>query len=234
MTKTSTSRSLHEETPIQESLEARFHSASATGSGFGLTTSISLSPVSGVPGKSQEASTDDSFEDGLTWFKEKFRPHFDQWVMQPIDDLVSGDHPLIGFLLMACAIDYLASFWWGKSTKNEVKNAYTGFVNEYFPAESYDADGLYDSLRNGLVHMFTIKDRKYALVADRPDLHLIVDANGQAILNAQDFHKDLVRAKQRFFDSVESNSHLLDRVMQRHTRDGFLELVDVALPPSIQ
>ena len=57
---------------------------------------------------------------------------------------------------MTCAIDYLAGFWWGKSTIGNVQLVYTRFVKEYFPKDRYDPEGLYDSLRNGLLHMFTI------------------------------------------------------------------------------
>jgi hypothetical protein len=37
-----------------------------------------------------------------------------------------------------------------------VGEAYKGFIPEFFPA-GYDADGLYESLRNGLVHLCRIR-----------------------------------------------------------------------------
>jgi hypothetical protein len=108
----------------------------------------------------------------LSWFRKEFRPHFNGWVLDPVDRLVASHDALIGFMVMACAIDYLAGFWWGASTRNHVEAAYVGFVQEYFPPSRYDAKELYDSLRNGLIHLFTIKSKKYILTHDNPHLHL--------------------------------------------------------------
>jgi hypothetical protein len=160
--------------------------------------------------------------DRLSWFRKCFRPHFKEWVFGPTDRLVASQDALIGFILMACAIDYLAGFWWGKKTTNSVRAAYTGFVDAYFPKGRYDAQGLYDSLRNGLVHMFTIKNKKYALTHNRGDMHLKSDSAGQIILNAADFRDDLVKARDRYFDQVEITPDLLDNLWERYSRDGFL------------
>jgi hypothetical protein len=119
--------------------------------------------------------------------------------------------------------DYLAGFWCGKNTERCVKKAYTGFIDEYFLPGRYDSNGLYDSLRNGLVHMFTIKGMKYALIHNQSHLHLKPATNGQIILNASDFRDDLTVAKQRYFYDVETNSELLDKAVERYLRDGFLD-----------
>lgn len=158
----------------------------------------------------------------LNWFK-FFRPRFDALVFEPINRLVYSRDALIGFIFMACVIDYLSGFWWGESTKNNVKNSYTGFVSKYFPKNKYDEEGLYDSLRNGLVHMFTIKNKKYALTHNNPHLHLTVKSN-QLILNAGDFFEDLKTAKEKYFNEVESTSNLLDKFVDRYTREGFLDV----------
>lgn len=68
--------------------------------------------------------------DDLKWFKDDFRPHFDQWVMGPIDRVVNSDDALIGFILMSCAIDYLAGFLYGESTDKHVTEAYKNFLNQ--------------------------------------------------------------------------------------------------------
>jgi len=131
---------------------------------------------------------------------------------------------------MACAIDYLAGFWWGKSTKGKVEKAYTGFINEYFPKGRYDANGLYDSLRTGLVHMFTIKGKKYALIHGHPELHLKTHRAVHIILNAEDFCDDLTSAKDRYFDDVEATADLLNKIVERFARDSFLGVVDLEVP----
>jgi hypothetical protein len=125
---------------------------------------------------------------------------------------------------MSCAIDYLGGFLYGKSTKDHVKDAYTDFVSKYHPS-SYKPDELYDSLRNGLVHMFTIKNKYYFLTHNHPELHFKQYSGAgspQIILNAESFRDDLVAAKDKYFDDVEANSDLLDKVMNHYTRDGFL------------
>lgn len=158
------------------------------------------------------------------WFKEEFRPHFDKLVMGPIDRLVVSSDALVGFILMSCAIDYLSGFWSGESTKGKVKVAYTEFINRYFPKDKYDSGGLYDSLRNGLVHSFTIKDGKYSLVHNHPELHLTVDSRGQRILDAGRFRDDLVMAKDAYFLAVEKDPALLQKLVSRLRRDGFLQV----------
>jgi len=163
-----------------------------------------------------------SHADRLSWFRNEFQAHFNEWVFGPIDRLVTSQDALIGFIVMACAIDYLAGFWWGRDTKRNVKLAYTGFIDAYFPKGRHDARGLFDSLRNGLVHMFTIKNKKYALIHNMPDMHLKNDTAGRIILNAADFRDDLVAARDKYFDEVETNSDLLDKLWDRFNRDGFL------------
>jgi len=179
----------------------------------------------GSPPQSIHISATSPHPQKLDWFRNYFRPHFDVWVIGPINRLVNTRDALIGFIFMACAIDYLAGFWWGRSTEGNVKDAYTGFINEYFQKSRYDAKGLYDSLRNGLVHMFTIKNKKYALTHNNPSLHLNISSNAQKILNAGDFRDDLIAAKERYFDDVEAKPKLLDKVLDRYNRDGFLDLV---------
>jgi len=130
------------------------------------------------------------YDEKLIWFKSCFRPHFDEMIFEPIDRLVHSQDALIGFIMMACVIDYLAGFWCGESReKMGVKSSYIGFIREYFN-DKYNAEDLYYSLRNGLIHMFTIQNGKYALTHKNPELHLTT-LNGQTLLNAGDFLEDL-------------------------------------------
>lgn len=157
----------------------------------------------------------------LKWFKQGFRPHFNEWAFGPIERLVRKE-PLIGFIFMSCIIDYLAGFYWGKSTLNNVRKAYTEFIGKYFPKDRYDAKGLYKSLRNGLVHSFTIKNKTYALTNKKPEFHLKEAESGHIVLNAEDFRDDLIAAKDKYFNDVESSPDLLNKVIERYNRDGFL------------
>lgn len=152
-------------------------------------------------------------------FQRTFRPHFMDWVFRPLDRLVVSDDALIGFIFMACVIDYLAGFMCGGKTTNK---EYKQFITEYFPTGLYDADDLYDSLRNGLVHMFTIKNHKYSLTHNSPDLHLKLDGEGRVTLNAGNFRDDLKQATLKYFDAVEKQPKLLDNFIKRIDDYGFL------------
>lgn len=77
----------------------------------------------------------------MAWFHD-FRPHFNVSVLEPINRFVNTrEDILIGFILMSCAIDYLAGFWWGESTEAGLgRKAYTGFIDRYFiPRKRYNS-----------------------------------------------------------------------------------------------
>jgi hypothetical protein len=167
-------------------------------------------------------------EGKLAWFRD-FRPHFSASVLAPINRLVHRKEDiLIGFILMSCAIDYLAGFWWGESTQEGLqRKSYTGFIDSYFlPRKRYSSQGLYDSLRNGLVHMFTIKKGLYELTYSEPENHLKVGSHGFIILNASNFRDDLFTAANRYFNNVEASPELLYKAFERFRRDGFIVWVD--------
>ena len=189
-----------------------------------MPTDLPGASSSGVP----ELFTGSSSPDA-EWIR-ALDAHFAGWVLAPIRRLVPSQDALVGFILMACAIDYLAGFWWGRSTQGSVKEAYTGFISAFFPSGRYDAEGLYDSLRNGLVHMFTIKGKKYALTHNHPELHLRVDAKGQIILNAADFEADLVAAANAYFAAAESSTELIGKAYDRYSRDGFVGPSPLQMP----
>ena len=162
------------------------------------------------------------------WFQD-FRPHFNIWVIDPIKKLpFTREFMLIGFVFMSCCIDYLSGFWWGESRDiGMVRQAYVGFIKEYFrPRGLYDAKGIYDSLRNGLVHQFTIKNKMYELTFDEPQRHLTVSNNGLIVLNACSFRNDLIDAANRYFNEVERKQQLLDKAFQRYDREGFIDWID--------
>lgn len=152
----------------------------------------------------------------------EFKHHFDQVIFEPLNRLISTPDYLIGFIFISCAIDYLSGFWWGADTRGHVKKAYTGFIKQYFPFGKYDETDIYESLRNGLVHLFTIKGKRYALVQGHSESHLKMDGENNLILNASNFVDDLYFAKERYFEEAEANSILKEKLFVRLNRDGFL------------
>ena len=165
----------------------------------------------------------------LDWFRNRFRPKFNEMVMDPINRLVPSQDALIGFIFMSCAIDYLAGFWWGESTKRKVGTVFMKFIDTYFVTNRYDSKDLYDSLRNGLVHLFTIKDKRYALAHNKPMLHLKTSTNGHILLNAEDFRDDLIVAKELYFKDVETDAFYMEKLKERYNRDGFLDVFEVSI-----
>jgi hypothetical protein len=79
--------------------------------------------------------------------------------------------------------------------------------------------------------MFTIKNKKYALIHNRSDMHLMNDTAGHIILNAANFREDLIAASKMYFDEVETNNNLLNKLWDRFNRDGFLALVPIQVLP---
>lgn len=174
-------------------------------------------------------------EQKLEWFKTSFYSRFEIWVISPARAMIS--HPNGGmpaFVWLACAIDWVAGFWWGKSTvkknekgrtvKSENKKCYISFINEYFPGDKYDANELWDSLRNGLIHLYTIKNAKYALTHGHRDSHLQLQ-NGYVLLNVENFFDDFVFAVNQYFSAVENDEILFKKFIERFERDGFLGLI---------
>ena len=162
------------------------------------------------------------------WFND-FQPHFNSLVLDPIKRFpLKMDDMLIGFVFMSCCIDYLSGFWWGEESEiGMARQAYVGFINEYFlPRGRYNAKGIYDSLRNGLVHLFTIKNKMYELTFDEPDKHLTISHNNFIVINASNFRDDLIDAANRYFKDVKKNPQLLDKAFQRYERDGFIQWID--------
>ena len=50
------------------------------------------------------------------------------------------------------------------------------------------------------------------------------------MLNAEDFRDDLKAAAGRYFADVESNPELLDKLVERYSREGLLAEVEVEVP----
>ena len=67
------------------------------------------------------------------------------------------------------------------------------------------------------------------LTHNHPEIHLRKAKTGQIVLNASNFRDDLVAAKNKFFDDVESSPDILDKVLDRYNRDGFLDATPIEI-----
>lgn len=88
------------------------------------------------------------------------------------------------FILCSCFIDQVSGF---RYNTDKVGRRYRQFVKDYLP--QYNADELYNDLRNKLVHNYSIGSF-YGLTRKAPNLHLQKE-NGLTILNLENFIEDL-------------------------------------------
>jgi len=146
--------------------------------------------------------------------------NFDKWIFGGLVALSKSKGVCLTFVIMACAIDYLTSFNVGGKTKNR---DYINFLEEYdWFVKKYNPTDIYNSLRCGLVHNFTILEGKFTLTHNHPELHLTIH-KGQKVLNYEDFYCDLRRLKEEYFEKVKDpKSGKIANFMKRYERLGFL------------
>jgi len=154
-----------------------------------------------------------------------------RYVKQRIESRVIGDiertmkvAKVGAFILISCAIDYLTSFY---SNSDASPDQYQEFVEKYFPHQ-YDPKRLYNSLRCGLVHNYTIKGKHYSLTDGKPQLHFYPQG-GKVILNLENFFNDFIEAKDKYFDEVKRSKKLKYQLVQRYRKVGILGIVEMPL-----
>ena len=154
---------------------------------------------------------------------------FDRIIIRGIARVSSGEGYVLSFLLMACAIDYLAGFNAGRAAK---KKDYIRFLNEYeWLVEKYNPEDFYQSLRCGLVHNFMTNYGKFCFSSGVPEKHRVIEeSEGRKMinLNFENFFEDFRRLKQEFFAKVrESEGNKRASFLKRFNEVGFLMPVDI-------
>ncbi len=154
-----------------------------------------------------------------------------EWVISDIERAsIKGEAKTAGFILISCAIDFLATLYAGKDSNGKI---YARFIGRFFDKNLYDGDDLWRNLRNGVVHNYTIHKSKYVLTDGHPHRHgLPYDPDGEkTILNLENFFEDLVKAKQTFLALLEASPDLQENVKRRVSEVGVLGLVP--FPPEL-
>jgi len=166
----------------------------------------------------------------VVWARAELKAILEERIFERIDRLLKAD-PLVAFIYMSCVIDYLAGFWHGDKNKTDWQD-YEGFIEEYFSSnpdgsKRYSARGLYEDLRNGLVHNLTV-GATYALTHGKPEQHLQRTSDGQTILNAESFWADLVQAKDNYFAALDRDPNQCVLAVKRAAK-GIIDVVNVAI-----
>lgn len=152
---------------------------------------------------------------------------FDRWIIEGIRAVSKSSGVSLAFVLIACAIDYLAGFWAGKDAN---KKDYINFLSaNYEFSAKYSPKDIYESLRCGLVHNFTIHNGAYALTSDNPQNHLRQATTNHIFLNLEDFFKDFIKLKEAVFGKAKSNEKARELFIKRFRKIGFLVPVQLSL-----
>lgn len=158
---------------------------------------------------------------------DKIEVVFDKAIVPAIVGSSKGDSFPLAFVLIVCAIGYLASFNYGDDTTGHAREAYTDFLREYeWFTEKYVPEDVYISLRCGLVHNFTIKGGRYVLVSREPENHLKTRqflGETMICLNLENFLEDFIRLKNEYFAKVrQSIENKSQNFLKRFSNVGIL------------
>lgn len=152
---------------------------------------------------------------------------FNVWILGGIDALVQSTGQSLAFVLISCAIEYLAGFWKGGPTN---QTDYINFLSEYTEFSlKYTPKDVYKSLRCGLVHNFTIHNGVYCLTFADTRNHLRKSKTGHIILNFENFYLDFKKLKEAFFTRAKTDNAAKTRFIARFRDKGFLVYANIPL-----
>lgn len=151
---------------------------------------------------------------------------FDKWIFPAINDLYNSEGVSLGFLIMACAIDYLTGL--NKGTHKDTNGAdYKNFLNTYaWFVDRYNSEDIYKLVRCGLVHNFSLRDSRYVL-SHKSSLKHLEKLNGRIVLKYEEFFDDIKQLKRQFFDKVRLDKDGMARLKERVEYFGFLSPVEI-------
>lgn len=142
-----------------------------------------------------------------------------------IKEIISKSLPELAiFILCACFIDAMASFYFGVTKENMGGSGvrFKEFVKKYLT--QYNADDLYHSLRCGLVHSYA-DEGKYKFIQRKSLWHQKSDCSGKRkLINDENFADDVEKAYFKFREDVLLESERFDRAKERYLDAGLMEI----------
>jgi hypothetical protein len=133
---------------------------------------------------------------------------------------------MAGFLLGFCFIDATSGFHAGRTKQNMKGNNrkhFTAFVMKHMPG--YQSGLLYDDLRNGLVHGYTIGDTYAFAHLERDGKHFETKTTGfgmRTLLNLEDFVSDIEKAYNSLREAIRTEPTQFQKALARYESMGLL------------
>jgi len=162
----------------------------------------------------------------------RLKQKYETWVLGSINqtyeatkNLEGGSTPLAAFILISCAIDFLAGFMCGISSfqpkPGESPRNYTAFVTRYLP--QYDPRDIYKNIRCRLAHNYTIGG-DVGLTHLNPERHDPSGSRGEKIINLENFLADFRAAANAYFHDLATDSEL-QAAFERRFPLGFADSI---------
>lgn len=146
------------------------------------------------------------------------------WAYKDIERAsVQGSAKLAGFILGACFIDAMASFYSGvdkETAKTGSTKRFTDFVQKFLP--QYNAEDLWRDLRCGLVHSYAEGGTYVFTDSNKAGFHFDMTPRGKIILNLEDFLADLRKAYGLFRKDILTDKEVLLNAKRRFTSMGLM------------
>jgi hypothetical protein len=146
------------------------------------------------------------------------------WAYKDIERAsVQGNAKLAGFILGACFIDAMASFYSGATKETAKKGSgdrFKNFVQKYLV--QYDAEKLWNDLRCGLVHSYAEGGTYVFTDANKEGFHFDETPRGKIILNLEDFLADLRKAYSSFRKDILRDKEIFLKAKQRYQSMGLM------------
>ncbi len=122
-----------------------------------------------------------------------------------------------GFILASIYIDYLAGYFGGEGDNREL---YIGFIKKFMP--QYNAEDIWMSMRCQLVHNYSERG-SFEFTDGKPERHLKPSRlKGRLILNIESFLEDIKNARDGYFELVQADKRIRDKLVRRYHKYGIL------------
>jgi hypothetical protein len=156
--------------------------------------------------------TDDQIIDQIVY-------SFSKYNLRDIQEINNNnlDFTIAEFILCSCFIDQVSGF---RYNTDKVGKRYKQFVKDYLPI--YNADELYEDLRNKLVHNYSVGNY-YGLTRKAPHLHL-QKVNGIIHLNLENFISDLKTALDKYIFELRNSIDIRRKALCWYTEYKILAL----------